>query len=134
VAEVKVYRVVVTREGDDWLATVPELPGAHTDARSLRTLDGYIREAIAVVEGLAADTENDLVLDYEFHTGDEMVDALVAEARQARHQAEAEQRRASELTMRALTQLVERSPSLSRRDTAALLGISHQRVQQLIGA
>jgi predicted RNase H-like HicB family nuclease len=134
VAEVKVYLVVVTREGDDWLATVPELPGAHTDARSLRTLDGYIREAIAVIEGLAEGTESDLVLDYEFHTGDETVDALVAEARQARHQAEAEQRRASELTIRALTQLVERSPSLSRRDTAALLDISHQRVQQLIGA
>jgi hypothetical protein len=24
-AEVKAYHVVVTREGDDWLATVPEL-------------------------------------------------------------------------------------------------------------
>jgi len=131
---VKTYHVVVTREGDDWLATVPELAGAHTDARSLRTLDGYVREVIAVVEDLPDGVESQLTLDYEFHTGDETVDALVAEARHARHQAEAEQRRAAELTIRALTQLAERNPSLSRRDTAALLDISHQRVQQLIGA
>ncbi|MFL6117552.1 MAG: type II toxin-antitoxin system HicB family antitoxin [Catenulispora sp.] len=130
----RTYRVVVTREGDDWLAVIPELPGAHTDARSLHTLDGYVREVIAVVEGLPEGAESRLVLDYEFHTGDETVDALIAEARHARHQAEAERRRASDLTMRALTQLVERSPGLSRRDTAALLDISHQRVQQLIGA
>jgi hypothetical protein len=132
VAEVKTYHVVVTREGDGWLAVIPELPGAHTDARSLRSLDGYVREVVALVEDLPDGAESQLVLDYEFHTGDEEVDALVAEARYARHQAEAEQRRASELTMRALTRLVERRPSLSRRDTAALLDISHQRVQQLI--
>jgi hypothetical protein len=131
-AEVKTYHVVVTREGDDWLAVIPELPGAHTDARSLRTLDGYVREVIVLVEGLPDGAESQLALDYEFHTGDEAVDALVAEARDARHQADAEQRRAAELTMRALARLTERRPSLSRRDTAALLDISHQRVQQLI--
>jgi predicted RNase H-like HicB family nuclease len=134
VAEVKTYHVVVTREDDDWLATVPDLPGAHTDARSLRTLDGYIREVIALVEDLPDGAESQLALDYEFHTGDETTDALIAEARHARHQAEVEQRRASELTTRALTQLTQRNPGLSRRDTAALLDISHQRVQQLIGA
>ena len=32
------YDVIVTREGKDWLADVPALPGAHTDARSLRRL------------------------------------------------------------------------------------------------
>jgi predicted RNase H-like HicB family nuclease len=132
VAEVKSYHVVVTREGNDWLAAVPELPGAHTDARSLRTLDGYVREVITLLEDLPDGAEAELTLDYEFHTGDETVDALVAEARKARHHAEAEQRRASELTVRALAQLAEHSPALSRRDTAALLDISHQRVQQLI--
>src|SRR5262249_56622089 len=89
---------------------------------------------IAVAGALPEGAEAHRPLDSESHPGDETVDALVAEARHARHQAEAEQRRAAELTLRALTQLAERSPGLSRRDTAVLLDISHPPVQQPIGA
>lgn len=32
--------VVITREGDDWIADVPSVPGAHTFARSLPGLLG----------------------------------------------------------------------------------------------
>lgn len=45
------YRVVVTREDDAWLADVPELPGAHTYARTLPALDQAVREVVV----LAAD-------------------------------------------------------------------------------
>ena len=39
------YRVIVTREGDAWLATVPEVQGAHTcSPYGLASLDTYVRE------------------------------------------------------------------------------------------
>jgi predicted RNase H-like HicB family nuclease len=39
--------VVIERDGDGWyVATVPELPGCHTQARSLDTLMERVREAI----------------------------------------------------------------------------------------
>src|SRR5438045_3196529 len=41
VAEVT-YRVVVTREGRNWLADVPQAQGAHTYADSLSKLDRYV--------------------------------------------------------------------------------------------
>lgn len=47
----QIYRVIVTREGDAWLADVPELEGAHTFARTLPALDRAVREVVV----LAAD-------------------------------------------------------------------------------
>jgi predicted RNase H-like HicB family nuclease len=42
------YSVVIQRDDDGWyVASVPELPGCHTQAKSLDTLDKRIREAIA---------------------------------------------------------------------------------------
>ena len=32
------YHVVVSRDGDGWMADVPELPGTHTWAKTLRAL------------------------------------------------------------------------------------------------
>jgi len=60
------YRVVVTREGEDWLADVPELEGAHTDARSLPTLDQYVREVIVMAADLPDEVMPDLELDYDY--------------------------------------------------------------------
>jgi predicted RNase H-like HicB family nuclease len=41
------FSVVIERDGDGWyVATVPELPGCHTQARSLDTLMERVREAI----------------------------------------------------------------------------------------
>ena len=41
------YEVIVTREGDSWLADVPAVPGAHTFARSLAGLARSVREVNA---------------------------------------------------------------------------------------
>lgn len=41
------FTVIVERDADDWyVATVPELRGCHTQARSLDVLTARIREAI----------------------------------------------------------------------------------------
>lgn len=60
----KSYRVVVTREGDDWLADVPELEGASTFAGTLRQLRAYVRETIILADDLADDAEVRTVLQF----------------------------------------------------------------------
>jgi hypothetical protein len=52
----QIYRVIITREGDDWLAEVPELDGASTFASTLRRLGEYIREVIILGDDLPDDT------------------------------------------------------------------------------
>ena len=46
-AAVSDYEVIVTREGDSWLADVHAVPGAHTFARSLAGLARSVREVMA---------------------------------------------------------------------------------------
>jgi predicted RNase H-like HicB family nuclease len=66
---VTVYRVVVTREGDNWLAEVPELQGAHTFARSLGALDQYVREVIVLAADLPDEAMPGLELEWELPSG-----------------------------------------------------------------
>ena len=47
------YHVVVTRDGDGWMADVPALPGTHTWAKTLRALDRNVREVIGMTSGPA---------------------------------------------------------------------------------
>jgi predicted RNase H-like HicB family nuclease len=75
------YRVVVTREDEQWLADVPELLGAHTHARSLPTLDQAVREVIVLAADLPDEAIPDLVLGYEYHTGDPELDTTALEVR-----------------------------------------------------
>jgi DNA-binding NarL/FixJ family response regulator len=123
------YRVVVTREDGRWLADVPGLPGAHTYARSLPSLDQAVREAVVLAAGVPDEAMPDLVLDYDYHTGDPDLDATALEVRRLRRQADDLAAAAASATGQAAAQLVARG--LSVRDVAALLGISPQRVSQL---
>lgn len=46
------FHVVVERDEDGWLVgSVPELPGCHTQARSMNQLERRIREAISAYLG-----------------------------------------------------------------------------------
>ena len=125
----RTFRVVVTREDDQWLAEVPELQGAHTYARSLPSLDQAVREVVVLAAGLPDEAVPELVLDYDYHTGDPELDATALEVRRLRRQADDLAATAAARTSRAAAQLVARG--LSVRDVAALLGISPQRVSQL---
>jgi predicted RNase H-like HicB family nuclease len=131
VAEVS-YRVVVTREGAQWLADVPELEGAHTYANSLRKLDQYVREVIVLAGDLPDEAMPTLDLEYDYRLGDEQLDARVRDIRARRVEVEELRRRLEEETegiigMTRASNLVV----LSQRDLAELIGLSHQRVSQL---
>ena len=68
------FHVVVSRDGDGWMADVPALPGTHTWAKTLRALDRNVREAIGMVGDLPRSAEAALDLDMEYHTGDPVLD------------------------------------------------------------
>jgi predicted RNase H-like HicB family nuclease len=123
------YRVVVTRDDSHWLADVPELQGAHTYARSLPTLDQAVREVIVLAADLPDEAKPELVLDYDYHTGDPELDTTALEVRRLRQQADELAATAAARTGQAAAKLVARG--LSVRDAAALLGVSPQRVSQL---
>jgi DNA-binding NarL/FixJ family response regulator len=123
------YRVIITREDGHWLADVPSLQGAHTYARSLPTLDQAVREVVVLAADLPDEAMPDLVLEFDYHTGDANLDATTREVRQLRRQADEITAAAAARTSEAAAELVARGMSV--RDVAALLGISPQRVSQL---
>jgi len=125
----RTYRVVVTRDGGHWLADVPELQGAHTYARSLPALDQAVREVIVLAADLPDEAMPELVLDYDYHTGDPELDTTALEVRRLRQEANELAAVATARTGEAAARLVARG--LSVRDVASLLGISPQRVSQL---
>ncbi|MBC8092354.1 MAG: type II toxin-antitoxin system HicB family antitoxin [Pseudonocardia sp.] len=124
------YRVVVTREGADWLADVPQLPGTHTFARSLRGLDRMVRDAVVLMADLPDEAALDLALDWEYHLGDPAVDEAVRTTRAAREAAAEAERAAQDATRQLVRVIAERGGSV--RDIAALVRMSHQRVSQLL--
>jgi predicted RNase H-like HicB family nuclease/DNA-binding CsgD family transcriptional regulator len=123
------YQVVVTREDSHWLAEVPHLHGAHTYARSLATLDQAVREVIVLAADLPDEAMPELVIDYDFHTGDPELDTTAMQVRRLRRQADELAATAAAETEQAAIRIV--ASGLSVRDAAALLGISPQRVSQL---
>ena len=128
----KRYTVRFDKDADSgwWVVTVPEIPGCLTQGRSLAEGRRRIREALALFidEKLAATV--DLVDDVRLprSTG-----AVVKQAATVRAQLDELQAEAIRATSVAAKLLVRKS-GLSVRDAADLLGVSHQRIQQLAGA
>jgi DNA-directed RNA polymerase specialized sigma24 family protein len=127
---VNTYHVVVTREGVNWLADVPAVPGAHTWARNLVALDGAVREAIALADDLPDDAEAGLDLVWDYRTGDAAVDAASATLRAERTRVAAAENAVAAQTRTLVSRLVGQGYSV--RDTARLAGIAPQRVSQLM--
>ena len=114
------------RESDAWLVHIKGIEACHTYGRTLRQAESRIREAL----GAWLDREPDeLVITPEWPT--ELM-RLASEVSQTRNTAEKASHEAAAKTARAARRL-ERM-GLSRRDTADVLGISHQRVQQLLAS
>jgi predicted RNase H-like HicB family nuclease len=121
------YHVVVTRDGDGWMADVPGLPGTHTWAKTLRALDRNVREVIGMVEDLPRSAE--AALDY--HTGDPVLDERAGRLRALRREQE---RAAAEIASDTSELLRRFAAQLSVGDAAVLLGLSKGRISQLRGA
>ena len=114
------------READTWYVRIEGELGCQTYGRSLRQAQTRIREALA----LWLDREPEaLTIEDRLPTSVAAVATQVTRARQA---AEAAGEKAQKQTSEAVKRLTDLG--LSRRDAADVLGLSHQRIQQLVDA
>jgi len=123
----KIYSAKAVRSGDWWAITIPQLRGVHSQARRLERAEGMAREAVALfldVPPGSFEVEVVPVLPPE-------VQAEVDRARSVRGEAEALQREAATATARAARKLVK-GARLTVREAGQILGVSHQRVAQLL--
>ncbi|GAA1441340.1 type II toxin-antitoxin system HicB family antitoxin [Nocardiopsis tropica] len=115
------YRARCEKDGRHWSVDVPELR-LHTFGATLADAEDMARDAIAGVLDVPVDRVSvDLVVQ-----GAEELQADLAAARSERAAAEEHMRTAQARAVEALL-----AKGASQRDTARLLGMSHQRVSQV---
>lgn len=120
-------RVVFERdESGSWIVSVPSIRGCHTYGRTLDQARKRVREALA----LWVDDAEAAQLIEEIRLPARAMRA-VKQSRDARREVDVEREKARELTIKAARTLVS-DLDLGLRDAADLLGLSHQRVQQLV--
>lgn len=123
----KTYSAKAIRSGDWWAITIPELKGVHSQARRLDQAEAMAREAISLFRDMPPDS-------FEVNVIPVLpapVQADVDRARTVRGEADDLQREATTATARAVRELVKES-KLTVREAGQILGISHQRVAQLL--
>lgn len=121
----KSYKVTFERDEDGWwVATAIDLLGCHTQGRSIAQARERLREAMAL-----CDVPASAVLHEEILLGGKLDDEL-QELRATREKADRLAQQSAERTRRVAARLAK--AGLSRRDVGELLGLSFQRVQQLI--
>jgi predicted RNase H-like HicB family nuclease len=120
------YEVRLERdESGSWIVTVPSVPPCHTHGRSLEQAMSRSREALSLWVDDASDAT--LIPDVRIPSIHRRV---AARGRHARERADEALDRARAAMQAAAKELTD--AGYSRRDTATLLEISHQRVQQLL--
>ena len=118
-------------ESGTWVATIPRLPGCITQGRSIAQARRRIREALAAYTGDArAAKQAVLVENIDLGAlGRESAD-LIATVQRERAELEERKEAVTRATKHAAHRLAK--AGLSVRDVGTLLGLSHQRVQQLL--
>jgi len=123
----KRYTVRYERDVEGWwVATVPRVRGCHTQGRTLDEARRRIREALA----LFIDDANTVLLRDDIRLPADVKRMLERVAR-TRRQTDLLQRECA-LHLRKAVKQLSRRMGLSVRDQANLLGLSHQRVHQII--
>ena len=125
----RTYTARCQRAGDWWSISVPELRGVHTQARRLEKVDATVRDAIALFLDVRPDS-------FEIRIEPVLPRDLqkkVGRARKVRGDAEVLQREAATVSAEVAADLVHRA-HLTVRDAGRVLGVSHQRVAQLLKA
>ncbi len=124
-------RFTVVYERDEtgwWVAQVKDAPEAITQGRTLAEARRRIREALGVTLGPDSDASQATLVD-EVRLPPDARRAITAVVK-SRSRLEQDKELLAKAMNEATTQLLD-AVGLSVRDTAELLGLSHQRIQQL---
>jgi predicted XRE-type DNA-binding protein len=125
------YQVTVTREDGLWVADIwnPDLGPAATDAARFTDLDTEVRDIIA---GLTGSEPDEAILSWRFVIDE----ADVTQAVTRLLDAEAELRNATRVRTEARSQALRElaDAGLSQSAIGDILGVTHQRVHQLLKA
>lgn len=122
------YQARAVRDVNWWAVTVPDLPGVFTQARRLDQVEPMVRDALAVyldVPGHSFDVSIEVSLPHDL---DRAVDTARASATKARD-AEAQ----ASIAMRSAAVRLKEI-GLTVRDAGRVLGVSPQRISQLVGS
>lgn len=124
----KTYTAIYEHDADEdaWDVRIKGVAGCQTYGRSLRQAQSRIREALALWLDV---TPAEVGIRDQFPGALGAVADEVSRARTAAERAGAKAQQQTVEAVKALTEL-----GLSRRDAAELVGLSHQRVQQLLAA
>jgi predicted RNase H-like HicB family nuclease len=125
----KTYTARCQRAEGWWAISVPELRGVHTQARRLDKVEATVRDAIALFLDVPEDSFDiriEPVLPRDLQN-------KVGRVRKVRDQAEVLQRQAATDSAAVAADLVRRA-HLTVREAGRVLGLSHQRVAQLLRA
>lgn len=121
------YRVTARRAGDWWALEVPDLPGVFSQAKRLDRADEAAREAIAAMLDVEPE-EVEVTVEPELPEEARRVLAQAEDARRAARDAADAEREAMRRAAAVLTR------DLSQRDAGRVMGVSFQRVSQLLGS
>lgn len=117
-------------ESGNWVVELEELPQVHSFGRTLGKARERIVDALALWLDCPVARAKELIQFRSPHMPPE-IQSTVAEAIAARQIAEIANEVSGQLMTSAAVQLVK-SAHLSMRDASDILGISHQRVQQIV--
>jgi len=127
VEKVKTYTARCQHSGDWWAISVPELKGINTQARRLEKAEAMARDAIALFLDVPTDSFEvrvEPILPRELQK-------KVGRAKKVRGEAEVMQAEAATVSAAVAADLV-RGAHLTVRDAGRVLGLSHQRIAQLL--
>lgn len=126
---------VVFERGEDgwWTVSVPSVSGCLTQGRTIEEGRRNVRDALGMFpeDGWTAKAAAAAEIEEEVRVP-ESAKAAIAQASLSRNEAAEAEARAKETMIKAVRELAGEPLRLSTRDAAALLGLSGQRVAQLL--
>jgi len=121
------YTALAQRSGNWWAVDVPELKGVRAQVKRLDQVEPMVRDAIALMLDVPEDA---FEVEVRWQLLSSVDDAVLLLAK-ARREAEDAQRDLTEAATRAALALVK-DMGLTVRDAGWVLGVSYQRVHQLL--
>lgn len=119
---------IAERSGGWWAVEVPEVAGLFTQAKRLDQVDGMVRDAAALLTGQPEDSF-DVVVEPRVP---EVVTATLEHSHQLTDEAARLQREAAEEARKAARLM--QAEGMTVRDIGQVMGVSFQRVSQILAA